>query len=99
MARLKAELLERFEAYADRVADVGEELDRQGRFRRVVEQVVACGTSVGANAFEADEALSSADFLQGPGNCAQGTCGDEILGAIHRASRLDQGSTPRGRGR
>jgi len=67
MARLKTELLERFETHADRVADVGEELDRQGRFRRVVEQVVACGTSVGANAFEADEALSSADFCKALG--------------------------------
>ncbi len=62
MARLQPDLIERVERFADRVTDVGEEIDRQGRFHRVVEQVVAAGTSVGANFCEADEALSRADF-------------------------------------
>lgn len=64
MARLQPDLIERVERFADRVTDVGEEIDRQGRFRRVVEQVVAAGTSVGANFCEADEALSRADFCK-----------------------------------
>jgi len=31
---------------------------------RITGQLVACGTSVGANTFEADEALSRADFAK-----------------------------------
>jgi four helix bundle protein len=64
MPRLKPELIERVEMFADRVTDVAEELDRQGRFRRIVDQVVGSGTSVGANMCEADEALSRPDFCK-----------------------------------
>jgi len=64
MGRLQQEFLERVERLSDRFVDVAEELDRQGRFRRVVEQIVASGTSVGANTWEADEAMSRADFAK-----------------------------------
>jgi four helix bundle protein len=44
--------------------DVAHEVERQSRSRRIAEQIMACGTSVGANTNEADEALSRADFCK-----------------------------------
>lgn len=67
MGRLDAELLERFERFSHRVTDVAEEIEKQRRFRRVIDQIVGCGTSVGANMSEADEALSRADFCSALG--------------------------------
>src|SRR5262249_36017784 len=64
MARLRLEFLERVEAYCDRIADVAEALETQGRSRRLVDQLLAAGTSVGANLFEADEAMTRADFVK-----------------------------------
>ena len=64
MARLTDELLERSEAFADRTLRVASELDRQHVSRRVVDQLTAAGTSVGANLFEADEAMSRKDFIR-----------------------------------
>jgi four helix bundle protein len=44
--------------------DVADDLERSRRARRVVDQVVGCGTSVGANLSEADEAMSRPDFCK-----------------------------------
>jgi four helix bundle protein len=60
--RLQADFLERVEMFSDRCIAVAEELERGGKFRRVCEQLAACGSSVGANIFEASEAMSTADF-------------------------------------
>lgn len=62
MGRLQEAFLERVESFADRVLDVAEALVSQGCSRRIVDQVMASGTAVGANVFEADEAMSVADF-------------------------------------
>jgi len=64
MARLRSEFLERIEAFCDRIVDVAEELDSQKRSKRVVDQIIGAGTSVGANTFEADEGMSKADFIR-----------------------------------
>ena len=64
MGRLKDEMLERVERYADRVLDVTEVLEKSRRPRRVVDQMTESGTSVGANSFEADEAMSAKDFIK-----------------------------------
>lgn len=64
MGRLRVELLDRIEQYCDRVVDVVETLEKQQRPRRIIEQLAGCGTSVGANAFEADEAVSRAEFCK-----------------------------------
>lgn len=64
MGRLQQDFLERVERLSDRFVDVAEELDRQGRFRRITEQIVASGTSIGANTWEADEAMSRPDFAK-----------------------------------
>jgi len=37
-------------------------LDRGGKFRRIIEQLAASGSSVGANLAEADQAMSRRDF-------------------------------------
>lgn len=64
MARLKAELLERVERLADRCLDVAGHVAAKRRFPRLIEQMTASGTSIGANVFEADEAMSTKDFCK-----------------------------------
>lgn len=60
--RLKPEFVERVEAFSDRCVAVAEQLDGDKRFKRIVEQLAASGSSVGANIAEADEAMSLNDF-------------------------------------
>src|SRR2546421_10564992 len=64
MGRLRSETLERMERYADRVLDVVDELERQKRYRRIIDQLAGSGPSAGANSFEADEAMSRSDFVK-----------------------------------
>jgi four helix bundle protein len=44
---------------------VAEQLQADGRFDRIVSQLAGCGSSVGANIAEADEAMSRKDFRKG----------------------------------
>lgn len=60
--RLKPEFLERTESFADQSLAVAERLLADGRFARIVKQLAAAGSSVGANIAEADEAMSVRDF-------------------------------------
>jgi len=71
MARLDASLLERVECFADRMLDVADALESRHVRVRLIEQIAAAGTSVGANQFEADEAMSRADFCKCLGICAK----------------------------
>lgn len=64
MGRLHMETLERVERFGDRVLDVVDALDRRRVRPRVLDQMTGCGTSVGANAWEADEAMSRKDFAK-----------------------------------
>ena len=64
MGRLRPELLERCERFADRGLALALTLQRKRVFNRAVDQVVGCFTSVGANVFEADEAMSRKDFCK-----------------------------------
>lgn len=64
LGRVREDTLVRVEQFANRVLDVAEELDRQGRFRRVVDQVAGSGTACGANLFEANQAMSAKDFTK-----------------------------------
>jgi four helix bundle protein len=64
MGRLGAALVQRVEKFSDRSLDVAEELGRQRRFPRVIDQLVGSGGSVGANVCEADEGLSRKDFAK-----------------------------------
>ena len=64
MGRLRGETLDRAEAFAHRMVDVATTLEAAGRSRRITDQIVGCGTSVAANAFEADEAVSPQDFCR-----------------------------------
>ena len=67
MGRLRADMIERVERFGDRVLDVAEELDAKRRFRRIIDQLVGCGTSPGAQIAEADEAMSAKDFAKSLG--------------------------------
>lgn len=62
--RLKLEFVERTESFSDRCVAVAEQLEKDGRFRRIVEQLAASGSSVGANIAEADQAMSRSDFVK-----------------------------------
>ena len=62
--RLDDELLNRFLEYGVRVLRLVEELERDARPRRVLDQMAGSGTSPGAQMFEAHDALSTADFLK-----------------------------------
>lgn len=64
MGRLKAETLSRAETYSDRVLDVVAALEQTGKPARITNHLAGSGTSVGANPFEADEALSAKDFVR-----------------------------------
>jgi four helix bundle protein len=60
--RLREELVDRADDFSHRVVDVAEKLEDDKRPRRVVDQMIGAGTSVGANTMEADEGLSRKDF-------------------------------------
>jgi len=64
VGRLELELLDRIEHWCDRVLSVSDTLEKQGRSRRITDQIIGSGTSVGANIFEADEAMSTKDFIK-----------------------------------
>lgn len=64
MGRLKVELLDRVESFCDRVLDVVSLLEERRVSRRIVDQLTGSGTAFGANLFEADEAMSRADFCK-----------------------------------
>jgi four helix bundle protein len=64
---LHAEFLDRVERFADRVLDVTDALESKRVSRRIMDQIAASGTSVGANTFEADEAMSRKDFCKALG--------------------------------
>jgi four helix bundle protein len=60
--RLRPEFVQRADDFSHRVVDVAEVLEADRRPRRIVDQMVGSGTSVGANTAEADEGVSRADF-------------------------------------
>lgn len=64
MPRIDALLIARNERFCDRMLAVADTLAKQRRSERIVDQVVGAGTSVGANLFEADQAMSRADFCK-----------------------------------
>lgn len=64
MPRLQESLLERVESLADRVVAVSQALEESKVSKRIVDQLIGSGTAVGANVFEADEAMSRADFVK-----------------------------------
>lgn len=57
-----SDLLRRIEDLCDRVLDVVQALELKGISRRITDQLTGSGTAVGANVFEADEALRVKDF-------------------------------------
>lgn len=62
--RLREETLDRVVEYGRRILSLAEQLESDRRPRRVIDQLIGSGTSVGANLFEAHEAMSKADFIK-----------------------------------
>ncbi len=67
MGRLKPEFLERIESFGDRVLDVALAMGKSAQGKMLAGQLVRSGTSVGANAYEAAEAMSRPDFARALG--------------------------------
>ncbi|MFG0283176.1 MAG: four helix bundle protein [Phycisphaerales bacterium JB039] len=67
MGRLREDFLHRIERFCDAALDECDRLENARRSRRLVEQFGACSTSVGANAYEAAEAVSVKDFRRALG--------------------------------
>lgn len=64
MGRLNTDLLRRADSFADRTLDVAQALEKQRRYARVVDQIAGSGTAAGANLYEADQAISTKDFVK-----------------------------------
>lgn len=62
--RLREETHDRMVEYGRRILNLAEQLESDRRPRRVIDQFIGSGTSVGANLFEAHEAMSKADFIK-----------------------------------
>jgi four helix bundle protein len=62
--RLREETLDRVVEYGCRILNLADQLESERRPRRVIDQLIGSGTSVGANLFEAHEAMSKADFIK-----------------------------------
>src|SRR6267143_2873772 len=56
------DLEERTARFGERVIDFANTIPRTPVTRRLIEQLVGCGTSVGANYCEADDAVSKKEF-------------------------------------
>lgn len=64
MGRLNPDLLERIEQFSDRMLTLTDALARQRKPAWLLAQIGSAGSSVGANAFEADQAVSRPDFCR-----------------------------------
>lgn len=67
MGRLREDFLHRIESFCDTALDACDVLEQARRSPRLIGQFGACSTSVGANAYEAAEAVSVKDFRRALG--------------------------------
>jgi four helix bundle protein len=63
------DLAERTARFGEAVIDFANTIPRTAVTRRLIEQLVGCGTSVGANYCEADDAVSRKEFRLRCGTC------------------------------
>jgi len=63
------DLAERTARFGEAVIDFANIIPRTAVTRRLIEQLVGCGTSVGANYCEADDAVSKKEFRLRCGTC------------------------------
>jgi four helix bundle protein len=62
MARIHGDLKERTLRFAESILNMTDQLPNSNKGWVVGRQLIRCGTSVGANLHEADQAISDADF-------------------------------------
>ncbi len=67
MGRLDQKFQLRGKSFSHRVVDVAEAVEARRRSHRIVDQMIGCGTSVGANLYEANDAVSRKDFSKSLG--------------------------------
>ncbi len=69
--RLQEKTLTRMVDYGAAILALTDRMERDRKPRRIIDQLVGCGTSAGAQLFEASEALSKADFVKSVGWAAK----------------------------
>jgi len=67
------DLEERTARFGEAVIDFARTIPQSAVTNRIVNQLVGAGTSVGANYFEADDAVSKKEFLKSVGTCNRET--------------------------
>lgn len=67
----KYDLEERTSLFGEAIVRFSKKIPRDPGNNRLIDQLVGCGTSVGANYCEADEGVSKKDFLNSIGRCAK----------------------------
>ncbi|HEV2717941.1 MAG TPA: four helix bundle protein, partial [Terriglobales bacterium] len=67
------DLEERTARFGETVIDVAKAIPQNAVTNRIINQLVAAGTSVGANYVEADDAVSKKEFLKSIGTCKKET--------------------------
>ena len=72
------DLEERTALFGEAIIDFARTIPQDAVTNRIINQLVGCGTSVGANYVEADDAVSKKEFLKNIG-----TCKKEIREAKH----------------
>jgi len=72
------DLEERTARFGEAIIDFARTIPQDAVTNRIINQLVGCGTSVGANYVEADDAVSKKEFLKNIG-----TCKKEIREAKH----------------
>jgi four helix bundle protein len=69
VAPVSYDLAERTARFGEAIIDFANTVPRTAVTRRLIEQLVGCGTSVGANYCEADDAVSKKEFRLRCGTC------------------------------
>ena len=70
-ARHPFDLEERTAQFGEAIVKFSKKIPRDPTNNRLIEQLVGCGTSVGANYCEANEAVSKKDFRNTAGRCVK----------------------------
>ena len=70
-ARHPFDLEERTAQFGEAIVKFSKKIPRNPTNNRLIEQLVGCGTSVGANYCEANEAVSKKDFRNTAGRCVK----------------------------
>jgi four helix bundle protein len=89
------DLEERTARFAEAIIDFAKTIPQKPVTNRLISQLIAAGTSVGANYVEADDSVSKKDFLKSIGTCRKEARETKhFLRMVARGTRVEGASTP-----